>query len=167
MKDDKGTLAKKVREKKAKAKTKAKTKTKERYGLEMVPDCADLVMFLRQYFAWKLNLPIGRYRCSGRGIYNRDCEADVLGNEVTVSVEGLSKDARTSRLKVVRRYLEKGPGRGAVGLDKEKAWLKALRAQGMGGLRTQLRLPSQSVCAVQRMKNNVRIVFISAFLRRV
>ena len=38
----------------------------------MVPDCADLVMFLRQYFVWKLNLPIGRYRCSGRGIYNRD-----------------------------------------------------------------------------------------------
>jgi hypothetical protein len=32
-------------------------------SLEMRPDCADLPIFLRSYFAWKLDLPVGIPRC--------------------------------------------------------------------------------------------------------
>jgi len=32
-------------------------------GLRMVPDCADNPFFLRAYFAWKLGLPYGNFKC--------------------------------------------------------------------------------------------------------
>ncbi len=39
-------------------------------GLRMVPDCADNPFFLRAYFAWKLGLPYGYFKCD-RGKQDR------------------------------------------------------------------------------------------------
>jgi hypothetical protein len=93
-------------------------------GLVLRPDCADLVVFLRAYFAWKLGLPFAKFMCPLGRELRANCEPGIYGNTLRFDVSSLGEEERTDLYRRAREALALLPSK-----PNKKSHVRALWGQ--------------------------------------